>query len=222
MEGQFVTQMHGAGLHLFGIPDQKAGETKYSVEIPGALSLLLYGDPHARVAGLDMFGRADWPPVLPTFLAFHLMVGIAFALLGLIAFSLFLLARRKLFQQRWLLWIFVFSVLAPYAANEAGWATAEIGRQPWTVYGLLRTTDSLSKSVQGGSVLTSIILFGIVYVLLFAVWISVMNDKVQRGPDQGKPPGTGTPGGLLEAAAELRTPGGESLTDAHAEVPGSP
>ena len=92
--------------------------------------------------------------------------------------------RGKLFTQRWLLWILVFAVLGPQLANQLGWASAEIGRQPWIVYGLLRTSDALSKVVGGGAIITSLLLFSLVYALLFAVFIFLLNHKIQHGPDE--------------------------------------
>ena len=88
-----------------------------------------------------------------------------------------------LFQQRWLMWIFVFAVIAPYIANQAGWVAAEVGRQPWVVYGLLRTSDAFSPSVSAGEVLASIVMFSLIYLLLFAVWVYVIHSKIQHGPD---------------------------------------
>jgi cytochrome d ubiquinol oxidase subunit I len=88
-----------------------------------------------------------------------------------------------LFQKRWMLWILVFSVLGPQIANELGWFAAEVGRQPWIVYGLLRTPEGLSAVVKADAVLTSLILFTVIYFLLFTVFIYLLNDKIQHGPD---------------------------------------
>ena len=121
-------------------------------------------------------------------------------------------AYGTLWDKRWLLWAFVLAIPLPYVANQVGWVTAEVGRQPWIVYGLLRTKDALSKSVTAGQTLASIILFGIIYALLFAVWLYVLNDKIHHGPDPVHPPGE-TPSGTLAAVAGLRAgTGGASLT----------
>jgi cytochrome d ubiquinol oxidase subunit I len=215
MEGEFETNPDGAAIHLFGIPDQEARQVRLSVEIPGGLSFLVHGNSREPVPGLDQTPASDWPPVLPTFAAFHLMVGLGFGFLGLVFCSLWFLMRGTLFAKRWLMWVYVFAALGPYVANEAGWATAEIGRQPWSVYRLLRTSESVSPTLRGGTVLTSIILFGFVYLLLFAVWIYVMNDKVQHGPEPVHPAKHTTGSGLLAAAAQLEDPSGESLTSSH-------
>ena len=101
---------------------------------------------------------------------------------------------------RWLLWAFVLAVPGPYLANEAGWTTAEVGRQPWLVYGLLRTRDGLSAAVKADMVLASILMFSFVYLLLFAVWVYVMNDKIQHGPEAPHPVPAGAGEGFLRAA----------------------
>jgi cytochrome bd ubiquinol oxidase subunit I len=91
--------------------------------------------------------------------------------------------RGNLFNKRWLLWTFVFSVIGPFVANEVGWVAAEVGRQPWIVYNQLRTGDAVSPSLAASQVLGSIIMFGVIYTLLFALWIYLLNDKIQRGPE---------------------------------------
>jgi len=116
------------------------------------------------------------------FLYFHGMVGIGSALLAAAALGCFFSWRRTLVKHRWLLWILVFSVLGPELANELGWFAAEVGRQPWIVYGLLRTPEGLSAVVQADAVLSSLILFTLIYILLFAVFIYLLNHKIQHGP----------------------------------------
>jgi cytochrome d ubiquinol oxidase subunit I len=213
MEGYFETAPGPAPLHLFGWPDEKERRFKYGVELPGGLSFLVHHDFHTPVPGLDQFDPKDWPPVAIPFISFHLMVGLGVCFIGLSLVALWFRWRGTLFEKRWLMWIFVFAVLGPYVANQAGWVTAEVGRQPWSVYGLLRTSDSVSKAVHGAHVLVSIVLFGLVYALLFAVWVYVMNDKIQHGPESG--PGTPQPHeSFLETAARFEDPAGESLTDA--------
>jgi cytochrome d ubiquinol oxidase subunit I len=91
--------------------------------------------------------------------------------------------RNKLFQTRWLLWVLVFSVLGPHIANQLGWLSAEVGRQPWIVYDLLRTSDALSAAVRASQVLTSLVLFGLVYLLLLILFVYLLNEKIQHGPD---------------------------------------
>ena len=92
--------------------------------------------------------------------------------------------RGTIFEKRWLLWTFVLAVPLPYVANQFGWMTAEVGRQPWVVYGLLRTSDALSKAVVANQVLGSIIMFIVIYALLFVVWVFVLDSKIKHGPDE--------------------------------------
>jgi cytochrome d ubiquinol oxidase subunit I len=130
-EGHFETGP--ADLTLLGWPDPDAQTVHGKVAIPGMLSLLVHGDPKAEVIGLDRFRPEDRPPVLIPFQSYHLMVGLGVYFIGLTLLACFLLWRGRLFQTRWILWVFVFSVLAPLAANELGWIAAETGRQPWIV-----------------------------------------------------------------------------------------
>jgi cytochrome d ubiquinol oxidase subunit I len=212
MEGHFHTGP--ADMHLFGVPDAERGEVRYGVAIPGGLSLLVHGDPSAPVAGLDQFPPQDWPPVAVTFHSYHLMVGLGTFFIALTLFASYLRWRGTLFQKRWLLWVFVAAVLGPFAANQAGWVTTEVGRQPWIVYGLLRTGEAASKAVRGPEVVASIVLFGLIYALLFAVWVFVLNSKIQHGPDEPEAePASTTPESLLDAAARrIATGPGYSLT----------
>lgn len=217
-EGHFITGTGGAPLHLFGIPSLKERTVKASIAIPGGLSFLVYRNFHQPVAGLDQFPQRDWPPVAIPFFAFHLMVGLGMYFIALSLLGVFLLWRGTLFTRPWLMWVFVISVLGPYAANQLGWVGAEVGRQPWSVYHLLRTSDSLSRSLPPTQVLGSILIFALIYLLLFAVWVQVMNDKIQKGPDQQHVHGEPGPGGAKEAYLALADPAGGSLTQAHAEA----
>ena len=213
-EGLFrTTAPGGAPLCLFGVVDEK-GERVRGWAQPGLLSLLLYGDASKPVPALDQFPRRDWPPVAASFYCFHVMVALGVAFIALTLFGCYRLARGTLFNRRGLLWIFVFAVIGPFAANELGWVAAEVGRQPWVVYGLLRTSDALSKVVQANQVLGSIVMFVVIYLLLFAVWIYVLNRKIQKGPEEDRPPtGQTTAEGLLDAAGRLVKPAGYSLTE---------
>jgi cytochrome d ubiquinol oxidase subunit I len=118
-----------------------------------------------------------------TFQSFHIMVAIGFGLIGLTLLGLFFLWRGTLFQTRWLLWLFVLAVLGPQVANQAGWMTAEFGRQPWIVYGLLRTAEGISPSVRTGEVWASVIGFGAIYALLFVLFIYLLDRKIRHGPE---------------------------------------
>ncbi|MGA2604337.1 MAG: cytochrome ubiquinol oxidase subunit I [Verrucomicrobiia bacterium] len=214
MEAVFRTGEGPTPLYLFGQPDPRERQVKCGVAVPGLLSYLVYGDIHKPVAGLDRIPPRDWPPVVATFHAYHIMVwlGILFVVLTLVGTY----ARWKgtIFEKRWLLWVFVLAVPLPYAANQFGWMTAEVGRQPWVVYGLLRTSDGLSKAVVANQVLGSIIMFIVIYALLFVVWVFVLDSKIKHGPDEvGPVPPTAAPGGLLGIAGLRAGTGGASLTE---------
>jgi cytochrome bd ubiquinol oxidase subunit I len=181
MEGHFDS-LAPAPMYLFGWVDQ-GKEVVHGVNIPGGLSFLTYGDFHAPLQGLNATPKADRPPVNGVFQVYHLMITIGMLLIGLTTVGVFLLRRDVLFEKRWLLRIFVWSVALPELANEAGWFTAELGRQPWVVYHLLRTSQALSEAVKAGQVLFSLILFMLVYLALGALFFFLLNRKIQHGPD---------------------------------------
>lgn len=181
-EGHFKTIEGGAPLYLFGIPDVQEQRVKYGLAIPGALSFLAHDDFSKPVTALDAFPKEDWPPVHIPFFAFHLMVFLGMSFIAMATASLFFWWRGTLFEKRWLMWIFVFSVPAPYIVNQLGWIAAEVGRQPWIVHGLLRTSDAVSPGITGAQVLGSLLMFTFIYSVLFALYIFLLNDKIQKGP----------------------------------------
>jgi cytochrome d ubiquinol oxidase subunit I len=194
-EGHFRSEPGGTPLHLFGVVDEEQQRVRYSVAIPGLLSFLMYDSWSKPVTALDNPAivpgglppghtvRDYWPPVQASFQAYHLMIALGMLFIALTVFSCILWWRGSLFRQRWLLWVFVFAVVGPVIANQVGWAATEIGRQPWIVWGMLRTSDGVSAMVSGADVLTSIIVFGLIYVLLFLVWLYVMDHKIKAGPE---------------------------------------
>jgi cytochrome d ubiquinol oxidase subunit I len=182
IEGIFQSTKGGAPIHIFGIPDSEARAVRYNIEIPGLLSYLAYRDFNKPVAGLDQF-EPDVPPVAIPFYSFHIMVGLGTYFVVLTLYALWCRIRGTLFQKRWLLWLFVFSVLGPFLANELGWVAAEVGRQPWIVYNQLRTGEAVSRNLASSQVAGSIVMFGVIYALLFAIWIYLLNDKIQKGPE---------------------------------------
>lgn len=215
-EGHFRTSNEGVPLYLFGVPDVDAGRVRYGVGIPGMLSVLVKGDPKAPLPALDSVPPEDRPPVPVPFTAYHVMITLAGAMTGLSALALFFRARGTLFEKRWLLRALVPAVVMPYVANQAGWVAAEVGRQPWVVYGLLRTKDAASKVVHTEQIAISIAVFSVLYLALFAVWLVVLTDKILHGPGYApKPEDDPDAGGegLLAAAAALADPASpESLT----------
>jgi cytochrome d ubiquinol oxidase subunit I len=173
-----------AAMHLFGWVNDQNERIEFSVAVPGMLSWLISGDSQSHVTGLKAFAPEDRPPVNIVFQTYHMMVAIGMALLALCMLGAFHWLRGTLSQTRWLLWIFVFAVGLPQLANQLGWLSAELGRQPWVVYGLLRTKDGLSKVVGAGETLTSLILFSFVYLLLFALFIYLLDHKIKAGPTE--------------------------------------
>lgn len=218
-EGHFVTGTGGTPFHLFGILNTSQGRVDAAISIPGMLSYLTYGDANKPVPGLDQFKPEDRPPVTAPFYSYHLMVAIGLALLALSLVAAFLRWRGTLFQKRWLMWTFVFAVIGPYLANQLGWMAAEIGRQPWIVYGLLRTADAVSRVVPAGQVLGSIVMFSIIYALLFMVWVYVLHNKITHGPDEPLLIPQQSNSSLMEVAAgRVTSPGEYSLVDTERET----
>ncbi|HNY90557.1 MAG TPA: cytochrome ubiquinol oxidase subunit I [bacterium] len=173
-----------ADMYLFGWVNQEKERVQLGLRIPGMLSWMVHGDSKAPLTGLQAFPPDDRPPVNLVFQTYHLMVLLGMGLIGLSLLALLLQFRNRLSEQRWLLWIFVFAVLGPQAANQLGWASAEVGRQPWIVQNLLRTRDAFSPNVSGGELLFSLVMFFIVYALLLALFIYLLNDKIQHGPEE--------------------------------------
>ena len=181
-EGLYQTTSN-APLTLLGWVDEK-NQKVVGLRIPDMLSFLAFNDFHAPVTGLDAFAPEDRPPVEASFLFFHGMVGIGFTLIAIAALGFLYFRKGTLHERRWLLWILVFSVLGPEIANQLGWFAAEVGRQPWIVWHEMRTPEGLSKILKANVVLSSLILFTFIYFLLFAVFIYLLNDKIQHGPDE--------------------------------------
>jgi cytochrome d ubiquinol oxidase subunit I len=196
-EARYVTRSN-APLSVLGWVDEKNERFLFNIEIPGMLSFLAFNNTHATVTGLDAYAPEDRPPVQASFQFFHGMVAIGFALIAIAALGCFYFHRGTLPERRWLLWILVFSVLGPQIANQLGWFAAEVGRQPWIVYHLMRTPAGLSAVVQANVVLASLVLFTFIYFLLFAVFIYLLNDKIQHGPDDADL----TPSGKLALPAK--------------------
>jgi cytochrome d ubiquinol oxidase subunit I len=183
LEGLYETTEGGTPIQIFGIPDSEAQTVRYNIEIPGLLSFLVHRNFTTPVDGLDKFKPDEIPPVAIPFYSFHIMVGLGIYFVVLTLYALWCRIRGTLFQKKWLLWVFVFSVVGPFAANQLGWIATEVGRQPWIVYKLLRTSDAVSQNLTAPQITGSIIMFGVIYTLLFALWIFLLNDKIQKGPE---------------------------------------
>lgn len=181
MEGHFEKSAP-ADLYLLGWVDKEKQEVT-GISIPGGLSFLVHQDFKAPITGLNSFLVEDRPSQInAVFQFYHIMIAIGMALIGLSLFACFMWWRGKLFETKWLLWIFSFAVILPQIANQVGWFAAEMGRQPWVVYGLLRTDKAFSQEVTSSHILFSLILFLVVYTILFVLFIYMVNKKIKHGP----------------------------------------
>jgi cytochrome d ubiquinol oxidase subunit I len=185
MEGHFDSYPSGAPFIVFGLPDQDAATVRYAVSIPKASSLILKHDPDAPLNGLDTVPRADWPYVPIVFWSFRIMVGLGFLMLGLAALSLLARLRRKLYDWRPLHLFALAMGPSGFVAVIAGWVTTEAGRQPFTVYGLLRTIDSVSP-LDRPAVAASLITFVIVYFIVFGAGAGYILRLMSRAPEIGE------------------------------------
>ena len=205
MEGHFESHPHGAPLILVGIPNSKEQRVDYAIEIPKLSSLILKHDLNAPLAGLDTVPRENQPPVGIVFWAFRIMVGLGFAMLGLGMWSLFARWRKGLYEWTWLHKAAVLMGPAGFVAVLAGWVTTEVGRQPWTVYGVLRTADSISP-IAAPAVATSLLVFIIVYFAVFGTGTWYLLKLMSKPPEAREPLLGSDPNraaGITQAAAIL-------------------
>lgn len=187
MEGLFHTQK-GAPIVLIGQPNMQTQTISNPIMANDVLSLLIYGTPRAEVQGLDSFPKKDWPTTLPLlYYAYHIMVGLGTYFVAVMGLAVLLLWRKKLFQSRWILWALMLSFPLPYIATTAGWMTAEIGRQPWLVYGLLRTSQGFSTHVSAGNSLFTLLGFMGMYAVLAILWIVIVYRLIEHGPEATAP-----------------------------------
>jgi cytochrome d ubiquinol oxidase subunit I len=188
MEGLFSSQA-GAPVVLMGQPNETTQSIDNPIVINNMLSFLIYGTTRAEVKGLDQFPRDQWPSPLPLlFYSYHIMAGLGTYFVALMLLAVFLLWRGTLFHTRWALWPLLLSFPLPYIANTAGWMTAEIGRQPWVVYGLIRTSDGYSKNVSAGNTLFTLLGFMGMYTVLSILFIVLVYRTVSEGPATGIAP----------------------------------
>jgi cytochrome d ubiquinol oxidase subunit I len=182
-EGIFETQTRAPAL-LFGIPSKEDETLHLAVRLPGLLSLLAFGNMNAEVKGLKDFPKSDWPPLTLTFYPFHLMVALGVYFILLTAYGVFFLWKKKLWEQSLFLKLALWSIPLPFIANELGWITTEVGRQPWIVYHLLKTQDAVSPTVVAGNILFTILMFLVIYSLLFIAWLFLLRHEIRKGPEE--------------------------------------
>lgn len=181
-EGLFTTQTN-APLSIIGFPSTEQHKLLDAVEIPGLLSFLTYGETQRKVPGLNGFKKDLWPPVQITYYAYHIMVGLGTIFMGVYLLGVYLLWRRKIFDQRWFLWIMMLMLPFPWIANEAGWTVTEVGRQPWLVWGLFKTSQGYSSTVVAGETIFTLLGFFGIYTLLGILFLFLVGRQVSVGPE---------------------------------------
>jgi len=193
MEGRFESGPF-AEIHLIGQPNVRERRLDNPLKVPGILSFLAYGHFQSNVRGLSEFPEGDWPDNIELlYYAFHIMVGLGTILIAIMA-AANLLSWLKLLERSFvMLWILMLSFPFPYIAVVAGWMTAELGRQPWVVYGLLRTAEASSPTVHGGTVLFTLIGFCGLYTVLAVLFLSLIAREIAHGPGPRPGPSAGVP-----------------------------
>ncbi len=182
MEALFESQP-GAPIVLVGQPNVQERKIDNPVEVPMALSFLTYRAWKAEVKGLDAFPQDQWPTNIELlYFSYHIMVGLGTLFIAIALVAQLQLSRGKLFSNRWLLWILLLTLPFPYIANTAGWMTAELGRQPWLVYSLMRTADGYSKLVSAGNGIFTLLGFMGMYTVLGILFLFLVRREIERGP----------------------------------------
>ena len=183
MEGIFVSQ-EGAPLAILGQPDVRKRKLDNPLEVPSMLSFLTYRKWSAHVRGLDSFPEDEWPDTIELlYYSYHVMVGLGTIFIAVMGLSALLLWRKKLFEARWMLWLLMLSAPLPYIANTAGWMTAELGRQPWLIYGMMRTAHGISPRVVAGNALFTLLGFMGMYTVLAILWLFLIYREIELGPE---------------------------------------
>jgi cytochrome d ubiquinol oxidase subunit I len=183
MEGIFHTEKGGSEIVLIGQPDVKNKKLDNKIAVPNILSILTYGNWDQEVKGLDEYPEDVHPTnISGLYYGYHIMVGLGTLFIGLLAFAVFQLIRKKLYTTKWVLWLLLFFIPFPYIANTTGWYTAELGRQPWLVYNLLRTSEGASPTVSSGNTLFTLLGFIGLYLLLGMLFLLLVGKIINKGP----------------------------------------
>lgn len=187
MEGIFETEEAGAEIILIGQPNMVEKKLDNKIAIPNILSFLTYQDWNAQIKGMNEFKEEELPTNIPAlYYSYHMMVGLGTIFIGLMALAVFLLWRKKLYESKWILWAILFMIPFPYIANTTGWYIAELGRQPWLVYGLLATKDGISPTVSSGNTLFTLLGFIGLYFLLGVLFLILVGRIIYVGPNSKK------------------------------------
>jgi cytochrome d ubiquinol oxidase subunit I len=183
MEGVFETQ-NGAPMAVIGQPDTERRRLDNPIEIPRMLSFLTYKRWSAQVKGLNAFPREDWPDNMPLlFYCFHIMIGLGTIFIAILGVEALLLWRNVIWNSRAALWILMMFLPFPFIANTAGWITAEVGRQPWLIYGVMRTEQGTAPHLSAGNVLFTLLGFMGIYTVISVLFLYVVYREIERGPE---------------------------------------
>jgi cytochrome bd ubiquinol oxidase subunit I len=192
MEGLFHSQA-GAPLVILGQPDAEQQHIDNPLILPRMLSFLTYRRWKAKVAGLDEFPKANWPDRIPLlYFSYHIMVGLGTAFIAILILAAWKLWRGTLYSSRPMLWLLLLALPFPFIANSAGWMTAELGRQPWIIYGLERTSAGVSPMVSAGNVWFTFVGFTGMYAVLGILFLFLVYRLIQHGPEPGRRTMAGT------------------------------
>ncbi|GHE23546.1 cytochrome ubiquinol oxidase subunit I [Sphingobacterium griseoflavum] len=184
MEGIFETEDGGAEIVLIGQPDMVNKKLDNKIAVPNILSFLTYQRWDAQIKGLNEFDEHQHPTNIPgLYFAYHIMAGLGTVFIAIMLVAAFLLFRKKLYDSNWMLWILMFMIPFPYIANTAGWYTAELGRQPWLVYNLMRMTSGVSPTVSSGNTLFTLLGFVGLYLMLGLLFLLLVLKIIRRGPE---------------------------------------
>lgn len=208
MEGVFETQPR-AGMAIIGMPDSERKQLMDPIVVPGVLSYLIYGDTREEVVGLNDIPEDQRPPMEIVYYAYHIMVGLGTIFIAIFALAVFQLWRGRLFGSRGLLWALMLAMPLPYIANHAGWVVAEVGRQPWIVYGLRRSAEATSQNVTAGMTIFTLLGFMGLYALVGLLYLMIVLRIVHTGPGQGPTQGLAGGPGTGDVVDERRTAPGK-------------
>jgi cytochrome d ubiquinol oxidase subunit I len=181
-EGLFSSSYH-APLAILGFPSTEQHKLLDPIEVPDLLSFLTYGEAHKQVPGMNAFKSSELPPVQITYYAYHLMVGLGTIFVGVYLLGVLLLWRGWLYQQRWFLWLIMLMLPTPWLANLAGWTVTEVGRQPWIVWGLMRTSSGYSPTVVAGETIFTTLVFSTIYLLLGILFLFLIGKQIALGTE---------------------------------------
>lgn len=183
MEGIFQTEEAGSEIVLVGQPNMVEKKLDNKIAVPNILSFLTYQEWDRQIPGMDQFKKEELPDNIPAlYYSYHIMVGLGTIFIGILGLAAFFLWRKKLYTKRKLLWFIMFLVPFPYIANLTGWYVAELGRQPYLVYGLLRTSEGISPTVSSGNTLFTLLGFVALYMLLGLLFLILVGKTIHQGP----------------------------------------